>query len=207
MGEMIIRAAREGERARIAAIIDDPPSRQSVAIAGDERRARKAGLLFARAGMSVQLSSTVVAEIDGEVAGFMDAGVDRKDPDVTAAMAARLLGPALLAVGPAGLLRFIRSRPAWRRVGFSPPATDYFIAELDVAASHRNRGIGAALLAHGEAEARRLGCTRMSLTTNIDNPAQHLYERTGFRVVGTKRDAGYERWGGSPGRVFMVREL
>jgi len=47
----------------------------------------------------------------------------------------------------------------------------------------------------------------MSLTTNIDNPARHLYERTGFRVAQTKRDAGYERWGGSPGRVFMVREL
>jgi len=143
MGELTIRAAREGDQDRIAAIIDDPPNRATVAIAGDERRARAVGRLFARMGLSVQLSSTVVAEIDGEAIGIMDAGIDRKDPDVTPLMAARMLGPALRAVGPRGLRRYLRSRPAWGRVGFSPLPTDYFIAELDVAASHRNRGIGA----------------------------------------------------------------
>ena len=47
----------------------------------------------------------------------------------------------------------------------------------------------------------------MTLTTDITNPAQHLYERHGFRIAETKRDAEYERWSQSPGRVLMVKEL
>ena len=47
----------------------------------------------------------------------------------------------------------------------------------------------------------------MTLSTDITNPAQHLYERAGFRITQTKRDRGYEYWSGSPGRVWMVRDL
>jgi ribosomal protein S18 acetylase RimI-like enzyme len=204
---LTIRMATEADRDRIAAIIDDPPSAQAVAIAGDERRARAAGRLYVRHDLSIQLVHTVVAEIDGEVVGIMDASMARTDPSPSPVQTLRLLIPALRAVGPDGLWRFLRSRPAWGRVSFEPPADDYFIMELDVAVAYRNRGIGAALLRHAEAEARRLGCARMSLTTNITNPAQHLYERSGFRIVDTKRDAAYERWGGSPGRVLMARAL
>jgi len=207
MDGLTIRAATEADRDRIAAIIDDPPAAQAVAIAGDERRALAAGRLFVRHDLSIQLAHTVVAEIGGETVAIMHAGRGSQDPNPSPLQMLRLLVPALRAVGPDGLWRFLRSRPAWARVSFEPPAGDYFISELDVAAAHRNRGIGAALLRYAEAEARRLGCARISLTTNITNPAQHLYERSGFRIVDTKRDAGYERWGGSPGRVFMVRAL
>jgi ribosomal protein S18 acetylase RimI-like enzyme len=204
---LTIRAAVEGDRDRIAAIIDDPPSAQAVAIAGDERRALAAGRLFVRHDLSLQLANTVVAEIDGTVVAIMDAARGRQEASPSPVQALRLIVPALRAVGPDGLWRFVQSRRAWARVSFDPLPDDYFISELDVAAAYRNRGIGAALLRYAEAEARRLGCARISLTTNITNPAQHLYERSGFRIVDTKRDAGYERWGGSPGRVFMVRAL
>jgi ribosomal protein S18 acetylase RimI-like enzyme len=63
------------------------------------------------------------------------------------------------------------------------------------------------LLRHAEEQARRAGCPRMTLTTNITNPAQHLYERFGFRVRETKTDAEYQRYSGCPGRVWMVKEL
>jgi ribosomal protein S18 acetylase RimI-like enzyme len=202
-----IRAAVERDRDRIAAIIDDPPSAQAVAIAGDERRARAAGRLFVRHDLSIQLAHTVVAEIDGTAVAIMDAARGRQEASPSPMQTLRLLVPAVRAVGPDGLWRFVRSRPAWQRVSFEPLADDYFISELDVAAAYRNRGIGAALLRYAEAEARRLGCARISLTTNITNPAQHLYERSGFRIIETKRDRGYERWGGSPGRVFMARAL
>lgn len=202
-----IRAATAADCDRIAAIIDDPPSRQAVAIAGDERRARAAGRLFVRTGISIHLESTVIAEIDGIAAGIMDAGPGRRDADPSPLTMVKLLIPALRAVGPTGLLRFLRSRRAWDRVSFAHEPTDYYIHELDVAAAYRNRGIGAALLRHGELEARRARCRRVALTTTIDNPAQHLYERSGLRIVETKTDLEYERWGGSAGRVFMVKDL
>lgn len=119
----------------------------------------------------------------------------------------RLLVPVIRTVGFGGLWRLLRSRPAWARVGFQPVPGAYHIAELDVDGRYRNRGIGAAFLRLAEEQARREGCAAMSLTTDISNPAQHLYERAGFRVVETKRDAEYERWSLSPGRVLMVKDL
>jgi len=47
----------------------------------------------------------------------------------------------------------------------------------------------------------------MSLTTHIANPARHLYERHGFRVVETRTDPDYERYTGIEGRVRMAKEL
>jgi hypothetical protein len=47
----------------------------------------------------------------------------------------------------------------------------------------------------------------MSLSTGIDNPAQRLYERLGFQILATKRDAEYTHYAGSPGRVFMAKVL
>jgi len=72
---------------------------------------------------------------------------------------------------------------------------------------HRNRGIGGAMLDHAEEEARRRGHRLMSLTTTTANPARHLYERHGFRVVETLTDAAYERYTGIAGRHLMVKEL
>jgi hypothetical protein len=47
----------------------------------------------------------------------------------------------------------------------------------------------------------------MSLGTTITNPARHLYERHGFRVVETKTDPSYERYTGIPGRILMMKDL
>ncbi len=71
----------------------------------------------------------------------------------------------------------------------------------------RNRGIGGALLRYAEELARRSGAPCLSLETGITNPARRLYERSGYRIVGTKTDAVYEHLTGSPGRIVMVKEL
>jgi ribosomal protein S18 acetylase RimI-like enzyme len=206
MDGLVIRPATGDDCDRIAAIIDDPPSAQAIAICGDERRARAAGRLLVRHGLSITIDSTVLATIDGAVVGIMDAGIDRKEFEPAPLDYVRLLIPVLRAIGPAALVRYVRSRQQWERVSFTHGPRDYYIAELDVAQAYRNRGIGAALLRHAEDEARRLDATRMSLSTNIENPAQHLYVRAGYRIVETKRDAAYRRWGGSEGRVFMVKD-
>jgi ribosomal protein S18 acetylase RimI-like enzyme len=47
----------------------------------------------------------------------------------------------------------------------------------------------------------------MALTTTTENPARHLYERHGFRVVETRTDPAYERYTGIEGRHRMVKDL
>jgi ribosomal protein S18 acetylase RimI-like enzyme len=163
--------------------------------------------VLAQAGLSLNVAETTVAELSGEIVGFMDAGVARKDASASPAVIARILVPLLRIAGARGVWRLIRSRPAWGRVSFPNDPAAYYVSELNVAASQRNRGIGAALLERGEARARALGAPRMTLTTTTDNPAQHLYARCGFSVVATKLDAGYEAYTDSPGRVLMVKEL
>lgn len=202
-----IRRARDDDMERIADILADPPNTQMVAIAGNVPRAIAAMREMVLSGLAVRVETTVVAEVGGRVVGFMDARKNFTEPDVGPTEIARLLPRLWPAAGIGGLWRYARSRPAWSRVSFEPDADSYYIAELDVDAAWRNRGIGGALLAEADREARALGCPRITLSTGVQNPAQRLYERNGFTIVATKVDSEYERYGGDPGRVFMVKAL
>ena len=56
------------------------------------------------------------------------------------------------------------------------------IHDLAVAPQFRGQGIGRALLAAVEDEARRLGCCKVTMEVRADNTlAQELYRRVGFR--------------------------
>jgi ribosomal protein S18 acetylase RimI-like enzyme len=58
------------------------------------------------------------------------------------------------------------------------------IHDLAVLPPYRGRGIGSALLAFAEHQARRRGCCRLTLEVQDDNPrARALYERFGFEDV------------------------
>jgi GNAT superfamily N-acetyltransferase len=52
----------------------------------------------------------------------------------------------------------------------------------------RGRGIGSALLEALAAEARRAGFAALSLSVERENPAVRLYERAGYRIVGSSDD-------------------
>ncbi|HEY1953990.1 MAG TPA: GNAT family N-acetyltransferase [Polyangiaceae bacterium] len=55
------------------------------------------------------------------------------------------------------------------------------VEAVQVAASERNRGVGAALMRFAIDEARRRGCHRMQLTSNkARKDAHRFYERLGF---------------------------
>jgi GNAT superfamily N-acetyltransferase len=58
------------------------------------------------------------------------------------------------------------------------------IAKLLVRRSARNRGIGRLLMEHAEREARAEGRTLLVLDTVTGDPAERLYERTGWTKVG-----------------------
>lgn len=108
--------------------------------------------------------------------------------DLPAETRGRLI-PALRQVpGALVLLAWAGERPLGLAIGF--PGFSTFRArpllnvhDLAVLPGHRGRGIGAALLAAVEAEARHRGCCKLTLEVREDNPvARGLYRKSGFRA-------------------------
>lgn len=204
---LTFRRAAPADAERIAEIVAGDPGREAVGIAGDEDRARAMGMVIARMeGMPAGpggLHHTVLAELDGETVGIVQArsGTDRfKITPAVALAAIRIFGP----IGAVRLLPRVRARA---RVEIPSPEGAYHVAELDVDPRYRNRGIGGALLDRAEAQAVESGYRQMTLETTTINPARRLYERHGFRVLETRTDPDYERYTGIQGRVRMVKEL
>jgi len=207
IGHFTYRAARADDARRIVEILSDPPPPETLAIAGSVSSALAAEMMLFDVGLSVSLATTTVVEDQGAVVGFMDTQTGRTARPSEAFVLARLAPAILLRFGPAVLLRAVRWMRVTGRVQFERDPSALHIAELDVAATHRGRGIGAALLDVAEQQARAAGLPRMTLTTKITNPARRLYERQGFQVIASRTDAEWERWSASPGRVLMVKTL
>ena len=55
--------------------------------------------------------------------------------------------------------------------------------------SYRGQGIGTALMRRMLDELRDAGYVRASLSVQTANPALHLYERLGFRIIGDGADS------------------
>jgi ribosomal protein S18 acetylase RimI-like enzyme len=201
---LTIRKATSADQPRIAELVSGEPSREATGIAGSERAARRIGLgAFRIEPYGSSWKRAAIAEIDGESVGVMVSGAEGE----TAGLSLALIWLALRALGPIGLLRARPRFAARSRMQIPAPAGAYHVGELDVDPRYQNRGIGGALLDYAEAEARASGHKQMSLTTTTDNPARHLYERHGFRIVETRTDADYERYTGIAGRVLMVKDL
>jgi GNAT superfamily N-acetyltransferase len=100
--------------------------------------------------------------------------------------------------GDVGLVAEHAARPlgaCWYRLWSEADHTYGFVApeipELGIAVrgGERGRGVGGLLLRALLAEARSEGVTGLSLSVEFDNPAARLYERAGFRRVGTRGGA------------------
>ena len=69
-----------------------------------------------------------------------------------------------------------------------------YVGRLAVLPSHRRRGIGRALMAAVEEEARRMGLTRITLGVRIQLPLNRaFYESLGYRADGRGSHPGYDR--------------
>ncbi len=171
---------------------------------GDAQLARSLGVGWARMESDQRAwRYTVLAELDGESVGVMQAGVDLPEFRLTPAVVLLVLRIA----GPWRVFRLLPRFLARGRVMTRLPQDAYCITELDVDPRFRNRGIGGSLLRHADEEARRLSATRMALSTTTANPARRLYERHGYRTVETRTNRDYERYTGIEGRILMLKEL
>jgi GNAT superfamily N-acetyltransferase len=65
--------------------------------------------------------------------------------------------------------------------GWSGPAV--FLQDLFVEAAYRRNGVARALIARIAAHAKTIGSPMVELSVSADNPAQLLYQQSGFQVL------------------------
>ena len=91
------------------------------------------------------------------------------------------------------LLATVRGRPAGYKVGYAESHTTFYSAKGGVAPDWRRRGIARALLLEMEAEARRMGYTRLAYDTfpNKHPGMTALGMAEGFRVTAAGYNSAY----------------
>ncbi len=147
---------------------------------------------------------TRLVEEDGRAVGLLQI---RSDEGGGAELGLGLILRAAWILGPWIVPRLLSRAPLFERAGTQRPEGSYHIDEIHVAVSERGRGVGAALLAIAESEARERGATQMSLQVLMTNPARALYERDGFAIAGEATNEVFERYTGCPGNYLMVKPL
>ena len=186
---------------------DDPPGDMR-AMEPDVRKAKAIGALIIRAGIEIDVDRTVVAVVDGRggrTAGDEAAG--RYGPDAVGAGYSRRARARATNRWPRGTPAVLPVSASARQSGYQASTGCLLHRRIGRRSDVPQSRIGAHLLAHAEAEARAAGIARMALCTGVSNPAQHLHERAGYRIVETRRHADYERITHNPGRVPMIKDL
>lgn len=118
-------------------------------------------------------------------------------------------GAARALAADVGWLRVLRASLVFGLLGQGPLEPDEaYVDELGVAEWARRRGVGRALLAACEREARGEGRRRLTLWVTINNAAARaLYERVGFRETRRRRWLLGRLVFHAPGAVFMEMPL
>ena len=204
MEGLTLRKATAADMPRIIEIVAGEPGQEAIGLCESVDAARRIGMgAWGIPPFSREWERATLAEADGQIVGVLIAGAAVESTRVTLS----LIWLAIKTLGPIKVWRFRPRMAARSRVQPALPAGAFHVGELDVDSRYRNRGIGGTLLDRAETEAINGGYRRMSLTTTTSNPARHLYERHGFRVVETRTDPVYERYTGIQGRVLMVKDL
>jgi ribosomal protein S18 acetylase RimI-like enzyme len=178
------------------------PSREAVAMAGSGAAAERFRAELVDHALAHGTSTILVAELGSELVGFAE--ISRAGGVPPLRVVARC---AVIAMGFAGALASAWRSLARLRVEIAAPKGGIHLFELQVTPLHRNRGVGADLLARVDELAIEQRAAHVSLTTATDNPARRLYERAGYTVVAERTSRRYERITGSAGRVLMVKPM
>jgi ribosomal protein S18 acetylase RimI-like enzyme len=140
-----------------------------------------------------------VAERRGTLAGVVHLALEQEpDPGFASRVASAAgWGVALRATLVLGVLAHGRLRP-----------DEAYIEELAVSHGERRQGIGRALLAACEEEARRDGKLRLTLWVTRENAAGiALYESSGFSIRRRRRWLSGRLLFGASGALFMEKSL
>jgi len=140
----------------------------------------------------IELSLSVADSLDDEAARFVDAEwaayavsvAGESHAEHPFAIVARSLSAGTgggAGGGAGGQVVGARGQVVGAAVGAIRNGEAY-LAQLIVAESERNLGVGAHLLAAVESLAAERGCHRLTLRTRATGPAQRFYERHGWRV-------------------------
>lgn len=203
-----IAPATASERGTVARLAFGAPSREATWLAGGAERACDLALALHQAGLLGSASDEAwIARVGEEPVGVLLARVGGGDFEPSWSALAALLRTLLRFVPLTQLPGLARRRRLRRRLDFRSGPDALHVAELHVLEAWRGRGAGAALLEAAEAEARARGLGALSLTTLSNNPARHLFERHGFRVVAERLEPRYPALVGAPGRVLMRKPL
>lgn len=79
-------------------------------------------------------------------------------------------------------IRVARRQPAYGSL-VEAEADEFYVSNVAVSPEAQGKGIGAALMKFSDALARSAGLPKCSLLVTYDNPARHLYERCGYKIV------------------------
>jgi ribosomal protein S18 acetylase RimI-like enzyme len=205
--DLSFRPATWADIDHIISILLDDPAPDMRAVVPDRRKTRTVGELLARHGLLVGIDECELALLDGQPVGVMETLRSQSTRSLGLGDSLHVIARAIGDAGPGVLFRYLRLNRARSRMAIKCPPGEFDLNELDVHPKYRNRGIGGRLLRHAEEVARAKGFDNLCLTTEIDNPARRLYERSGLHVVRSATDAVYEQMTGSPGRVLMRKPL
>jgi ribosomal protein S18 acetylase RimI-like enzyme len=150
------------------------------------------------------LQTTIVAEIKGEVIGF----IVLETPAAPHADDGRWLWHALQLNN--GLFGALRGMLLMLLIDNDHRLknNEAYIEMLGVDSAWRGQGVAQHLVAHAEAVARQQSLSQLTLAVVIDNtPALHLYEKMGFSTQ-TERRSWLLKWiTGHPGYYEMSKPL
>lgn len=198
-----VRAARADDHDAIIRLVYSDPDGDTVKLVGTTERALRFGNLVASAWRGASWSASTIVEAQGAVVAVLQDGPGADEFGADRSFVRQVVRE----LGFVTALRALPAGVALQLVRIPLPDDSWLIHELHVDATWRNRGIGALLLRHAADRGTRHGLASAALSTRTNNPARHLYERLGYRVVTQRTSRLYAHFTGSAGRVLMTTTL
>lgn len=186
MSDVEVRAATRADADTCARLALEPPGGLNLVIASRAARLRVTRQVFLSRATAFGFERTLVADLQGEVAGMVARFSDAEWP----ALRVRTGVVMVAAAGPLHWPAIVRRGVVEERAMPPIAPSRLYVIALAVDEGHRGRGIGTALLRRVVDEASARGLRAVALDVASDNEAAiRLYRREGFAKISEARIA------------------